>query len=734
MYVPAWIAKPVQLLITMSVSFLAFLTTPGMAQNTSADLPRLSGGECIALGPDEDGETDRLAFVVGNGSYLPDIGWLENAPNDAAGVAAMALGLGFRVYAITEATSAEIASCLDKAVAETGSADIALFHYSGHGVQVADDNYIVPIDARAVTLDRPEEMLEIDALVDRLTGIAATTVALIDACRNFTSRASRGLAATTVADDVSSAFTVRGDRQLLYLFATQPGNVASDRGAFFSPFTEAVVTHLPAEGQTLAETVVTVTRAVGEATDWSQLPFTRMNLAAPVYLNRTMSMADLQGRSRLLAAESQDALKEGRTEDALVLAAAGLPDGIASADLEASFEHAVRALRHALYAPPIRVPVELGQSSRIEISPNGRHALTGTDQAPAGSYVVHLIELPTQEVVWRDTIVSGSYGIDPDLGFAFSPDGTKFLLERGRIFTEVRDSATGQLVSSNSIADPSWIVGSDSGTSLESWAWSEDSAAYGLHYRVDWEQRLRIHDAGTGEVRYSPSDAINRPRLPGASFLISRIDLVSADTGCFVDTHTFPRQKSEDPERSITHYGVFDLEADTFEIWHSEADLNWPNNNVRCSPDREIIWYEWGRFSDAASMGAEVQSGLISRSGDHLTVSVMPDYNGVTVPIFGDPTWLAAIDYDADGIDLLEFPSGTSAFDGLPLKSSETPVEAAIDKNGRLSIFYRSGFYNSLPYLLGLGATPADMLAEAAKRLPPEREDDLARSRLTSAN
>src|SRR5690606_14865123 len=117
-------------------------------------------------------------------------------------------------------------------------------------------NYIVPIDARATSLDKPDGLLAVDRVADRLASVAHTTIVLLDACRNFAARVSNGLAAQTVADDLASAFSVTGDRQLLYLFATQPGNVASDSGAFFSPFTEAVVTHLPAEGQTLAEAAV----------------------------------------------------------------------------------------------------------------------------------------------------------------------------------------------------------------------------------------------------------------------------------------------------------------------------------------------------------------------------------------------------------------------------------------------------------------------------------------------
>src|SRR5690348_15116451 len=86
----------------------------------------------------------RVALVIGNGGYTA-VPALSNPPNDARDVGATLKGLGFDVETVIDADNA----ALDRAVQAFGrranGAAIALLFYSGHGMQVDGENYLLPV-------------------------------------------------------------------------------------------------------------------------------------------------------------------------------------------------------------------------------------------------------------------------------------------------------------------------------------------------------------------------------------------------------------------------------------------------------------------------------------------------------------------------------------------------------------------------------------------------------------
>ena len=99
---------------------------------------------------------------------------------------------------------------------------VALFHFSGHGMQVDQENYLIPVDFEL----KDEASVKYDAysaskLHDRMASTGSRlNIVILDACRNngfSTSRAgSSGLAAMHAA------------RGSFIAFATAPGSTASD--------------------------------------------------------------------------------------------------------------------------------------------------------------------------------------------------------------------------------------------------------------------------------------------------------------------------------------------------------------------------------------------------------------------------------------------------------------------------------------------------------------------------
>src|SRR5262249_49357588 len=91
----------------------------------------------------------RVALVVGNSAYQ-NVAPLENPVNDATLMAETLKGLGFALTGNGAQLNLD-KRALDDAVQAFGrqvqGADVAMFYYAGHGVQVRGSNFLVPVNA-----------------------------------------------------------------------------------------------------------------------------------------------------------------------------------------------------------------------------------------------------------------------------------------------------------------------------------------------------------------------------------------------------------------------------------------------------------------------------------------------------------------------------------------------------------------------------------------------------------
>ncbi|MCG8563013.1 MAG: caspase family protein, partial [Hyphomicrobiales bacterium] len=88
----------------------------------------------------------RVALVVGNSAYKHAAS-LKNPQNDATGMAAALRRLGFRVFEGTDLDRRAMEARIRDFANDIADADVALFYYAGHGLQVNGTNYLAPVDA-----------------------------------------------------------------------------------------------------------------------------------------------------------------------------------------------------------------------------------------------------------------------------------------------------------------------------------------------------------------------------------------------------------------------------------------------------------------------------------------------------------------------------------------------------------------------------------------------------------
>src|SRR6186713_174669 len=213
----------------------------------------------------------RVALVVGNSAYQ-NVPRLDNPRNDAALMAETLGGLGFTLIGGRAQLDLD-KSAMDTAVQNFGrqvqGADVALFYYAGHGVQVSGSNYLVPISANPTReADVDFQMTDVNLVLRQMQGSGTRlNLVILDACRN-NPFGSRGLRSSD-----GGLAQMRAPEGTLISYATQPGNVAQDGSDGNSPYTKALAATVRPAGLDVFQTFNQVGLAVKRATSGAQQPW-----------------------------------------------------------------------------------------------------------------------------------------------------------------------------------------------------------------------------------------------------------------------------------------------------------------------------------------------------------------------------------------------------------------------------------------------------------------------------
>ncbi|HEY6601739.1 MAG TPA: caspase family protein [Xanthobacteraceae bacterium] len=227
----------------------------------------------------------RVALVIGNGKYqfaAP----LPNPPNDAADIAKALRKLGFDVVEGRDLDRPGMDNAIRQFGRKLDGADIALFFYAGHGLQVNGKNYLVPVDAK---LERPGDLtldaVDISTVLAQMEAEKRVNLIFLDACRdNPLARSlarSLGTRSSAVGQGLASIQSAIGT---MIAYATQPDNVALDGEGRNSPFTAALLKHLVTPGLEIGALMKRVRADVIAATREKQVPWDHSSLVGDVIL------------------------------------------------------------------------------------------------------------------------------------------------------------------------------------------------------------------------------------------------------------------------------------------------------------------------------------------------------------------------------------------------------------------------------------------------------------------
>jgi len=223
------------------------------------------------------GAETRVALVIGNGGYrsVPE---LANPPNDARDVAEALKSLGFAVTLGVDLDQTRMQRAIDEFAHSAATADVSLFYYGGHGLQVAAHNFLIPVDAQLHSVDDIDKRtIRLDGVLDGLAKANGVHLVFLDACRN------NPLKELNVALHTSGLARVGDAANFMIAFATQPDNVAYDGAGRNSPFARALLGHVATPGTDVSSMMIAVRRDVIAATGGAQIPWENSSLTRQFY-------------------------------------------------------------------------------------------------------------------------------------------------------------------------------------------------------------------------------------------------------------------------------------------------------------------------------------------------------------------------------------------------------------------------------------------------------------------
>jgi formylglycine-generating enzyme len=224
------------------------------------------------------GQAKRVALVIGNSSYLK-IQSLNNPANDAVDMTAALKRLGFTVLTKTDADRKAMRTVIDDFNKAIQGAEVALFYYSGHGVQLDSENYLVPVGAEvSVAGDVQDECVSLSRITARMNEAgAATNIIILDACRDNPFKAvTRGI-------ERGLAVIAQKPPESIIVYATAENEKAEDGGGRNGTFTSSLLEHIE-RPESFIDMLTDVKAQVRKETREKQQPAVYDSLSHRVYL------------------------------------------------------------------------------------------------------------------------------------------------------------------------------------------------------------------------------------------------------------------------------------------------------------------------------------------------------------------------------------------------------------------------------------------------------------------
>lgn len=303
----------------------------------------------------------RIALLIGNATYK-HAGVLANPTSDIELMSNLFKQIGFEVRQATNLNLEGMNKVLDSFTEEIriGRYEVALYYYSGHGVEVNGVNYLLPIEAELVhEVDAKYRCIDAAMVLEKMATAQATVkIMILDACR------SNHLTNSWRSSNSGNFVPMTAPKGSYIAFSTSSGKNALDGKNGNSPYTLALAKYLPQEdleiGQ-LFNRVNNYTQTLAKSMNQDQVPFAHSSLNNDFYFvskNRVSQSQVHLDEKPFLSNTFYDSLRQDTIEidTALAHAEPDLVEAIHSRRNGGSGERAVKT-------PQIGLALVIGNSS-----------------------------------------------------------------------------------------------------------------------------------------------------------------------------------------------------------------------------------------------------------------------------------------------------------------------------------------------------------------------------------
>ncbi|MFI0844745.1 caspase family protein [Mesorhizobium sp. IMUNJ 23232] len=227
----------------------------------------------------------RAALVIGNSAYesLPK---LPNAVNDAERISAVLSDANFEVTVGENLDKVGLEKTVREFLQTLNDGDVALFYYTGHAVQVADQNFIIPVNASlSSSYDLEVETYNVNNLLEYMRAASGMQILVLDACRDNPFRNQYYYLGDKKIDvaGTKGLASLTPKQGSLIVYSTAPGQVAYDGGGDISPFAGAFADKVLSPNKEVREVLTMVRSAVIDSTGGRQVPWDVSSLTSQFY-------------------------------------------------------------------------------------------------------------------------------------------------------------------------------------------------------------------------------------------------------------------------------------------------------------------------------------------------------------------------------------------------------------------------------------------------------------------
>ncbi len=248
----------------------------------------------------------RVALVIGNSDYRSAP--LDNPANDASDLASALEKQGFNVLVRENVGERGLKEAVDVFAKHLKKGGIGLFFFAGHGIQLKDQNFLLPVDVGFESeADVSFKSVSAEYVLSRMAEAGnRINIVILDACRNNPLQQSR----KSISKGLGVMNVGRAEKGTFIAYATSPGSTAADGTGRNGLYTKHLLRSLETQDSDIDRVFGRVRTGVVQDTNGEQVPWTSSSVIGSFYFSMAEDLAALQRPAIQPAVSAQESAAE----------------------------------------------------------------------------------------------------------------------------------------------------------------------------------------------------------------------------------------------------------------------------------------------------------------------------------------------------------------------------------------------------------------------------------------